>query len=213
MDKYTISGVKKLFGLTSTKIRLARQAETVQLKPKPAPLVNLLSGLRIETVDEVSERLDELKKRMDYNDSNVVSSTVLELMDLVECVKHKFEPKEYCVLVSKEKLIEIEEKMRENTRLNILLMSREIKDGINLYVGEDAPKDAIHYGRVPTTLSNYMAFALASDVLSENMKLKNTFVTQGHGTLILNAIRYAIKCYGAVDETKDIGKITMPHMN
>jgi len=37
MDRFAINGVKKIFSLARTKIRLAEEADTVYVKPKPLP--------------------------------------------------------------------------------------------------------------------------------------------------------------------------------
>ncbi len=194
-DKYAVKGLKKLFGLTKTKIRLAREAGTIQVKPKPLPLVEVLSGVRINSVDDAEARLHELKSQIDYESPGSVSSTVLELMDIIEGVKHQFEPKKLCVLVDEKTLEEIEGKAAEGSKINILLMEEEAREGVNLYVGYDPPKNVIHYGRVPTTLAHYIAYAFDSEKLSQDTRLINTDITIGHKTLILNAIYFAIKQY------------------
>jgi len=47
-----VKGVKKLFGLTKTKIQLAKEADTKYTKPNPLPLIRLLSGQEIGTVEQ-----------------------------------------------------------------------------------------------------------------------------------------------------------------
>lgn len=197
MKPFTVKGLKKLFGLTKTKIRLAREAGTYQVKPKPLPLVEVLSGVRINSVDDAEARLHELKSRIDYDSSSSVSSTVLELMDIIEGVKYQFEPHELCVLLGDEEFRRIDKKASEGEKINLLLMSEKIFGGVNIYVGYQSPEVALHLGRVPTTLSSFMAYALNSDTLSSAMRLRNVRIILGHQTLILNSIFHAIKHYGA----------------
>lgn len=196
-DKYAVKGLKKLFGLTKTKIRLAREAGTIQVKQGPLPLVEYVSGIQIKSVDEAEARLQELKANIDYLNANSVCSTVLELMDIIEGVKHLFEPPELCVLLRDEEFRRVEQRVVEGDKINLLLMSEEILDGVNMYVGYEPPKGSLHLGRVPTTLSSFMAYSLNSNTLSSDMKLRNVRIVLGHQTLILNSIFNAIQHYGA----------------
>jgi len=200
MDKYVVKGAKKLFGLARTKIRLAKEAETVRVRPEPLPLVELISGVQVRTVDEAIDRVSDLRSLIDYENMGSVAPTVLELMDIIEGVKYRFEPPELCVLVGNEELKSIEKMVNDGVSLSISLMSEKPVDGINIYIGYNPPKGAIHYGRVPTTLSHYLAYAFRSEVLSDNMYLKNTHISLGHRTLILNAIYHSILNYVAGED-------------
>lgn len=195
MDKFVVKGARKLLSLTKTKIRLAEEAETLCTKPKPLPLVKLLSGVELKSIGDVKDFIGKI--RLNFEDEDEAYKTVLELMDVVEGVKHKFEPLEYCALVDETTLGKIEERVKLGEAVNILLMSDKVGGGVNLYVGYDPLESAIHYGRVPTTLAVYLAYALKSDALSKDMKLASTKIILGHNTLILNAIYHAIKYYGA----------------
>jgi len=201
IDKYVVKGVKKMFGLANTKIRLAREAETIWVKPKPLPLVKFIYAEYVESVDDAAEKLIQLKSDIDYDDPHIVAKTVLALMDIIEGVKHRFEPPELCVLVDEKIMREIEGKAAEGSKINILLMEEEVREGVNLYVGYNTPKNVIHYGRVPTTLVHYLVYAFNSEKLSQDNKLVNTDILLGHKTLILDAIYFAIKHYcGGVNE-------------
>jgi len=199
MDKYVIKGVKKLAGLTRTKIRLAEEAKTLQTRPAPLPLVKLLSGVELETVSDAKDYVEKIV--FDFEDGEGTAKTIFELMDIIEGVKHKFEPPEYFALVGEDAFQEIEDRVDRGEQVNILLMDNGLKEGVNLYVGYEPPEGVIHFGRVPTTLAAYLAYALKSSVLSKDMKLKNTTVSLGHGTLILNAIYYALVQQGALKVT------------
>ncbi|MBU0762013.1 MAG: hypothetical protein KKD39_03225 [Candidatus Altiarchaeota archaeon] len=197
VNKYFVWGVKKLFGLASTKIRLARESDTTYVQPKPLLLAELLSEKRIQTVDEAQERFTELKDTIDYGVESMMSSTVLELMDIIEGVKHRFEPPEFFPLVDDTVLGSIEKQVDAGDILNILIMDETSNPGVNLYIGYDPPHDAIHFGRVPTNLSKYLFYAFKSDILSDNMRLKKTNVCIGRKTLINESIYFALIHYGA----------------
>ncbi len=197
VNKFIVRGVKKLFGLTRTKIRLAHESNTVYVKPRPLPLVELLSNTRIETVDDAEDRLGELISAIDYSNPRSVSSTTLELMDIIEGVKYMFEPPELCVLLEDDDFKKIEKHASDGEKINLLIMSEKRLAGINIYVGYEPPKGVLHLGRVPTTLSYSLAYAFNSNILSSDMELKNTRIMLGHQTLILNSISHAIQNYGA----------------
>jgi len=205
MEKITIKGIKKLFGLTKTKIRLAKEAKTEYTKPKPLPLIKLLSGKDIDTVLQAEEYLNQLKEKIDYADDKSAAKTVFELMDIIEGVKYKFEPLEFMVNVDYEKLSEIEGKAKEKQMpVNLLLMTEKERGGLNLFIGYDPPKNTVFLSRVPTTLAYFINFAFNSEYFSDGLKLKNINIILGHRTLILNAVSFAIGDFGAnlIDETQ-----------
>jgi len=115
MEKYILKGAKKLFSLTRTKIRLVEESGTIDTKPGPLPLVKLLSGKEITTVAQAKEYRDELLKDTDFSDSKSTASSVLQLMDIIEGVKYKFEPPECRSNLSTERFREIEIQARENS--------------------------------------------------------------------------------------------------
>ena len=205
MEKITTKGIKKLFSLTRTKIRLAKEAKTEYTKPKPLPLIKLLSGKDIDTVLQAEEYLNQLKEKIDYADNKSAAKTVFELMDIIEGVKYKFEPLEFMVNVDYEKLSEIEGKAKEKQMpVNLLLMTEKERGGLNLFIGYDPPKNTVFLSRVPTTLAYFINFAFNSKYFSDGLKLKNINVILGHRTLILNAVSFAIGDFGAnlIDETQ-----------
>ncbi len=205
MEKITIKGIKKLFSLTKTKIRLAKEADTEYTKPKPLPLIKLLSGWEIGTVGQAEEYLIQLKKKIDYADDGGAAKTVFELMDIIEGVKYKFEPLEFMVGVDEKKLSEIEGKAKEKQMpVNLLLMTEKERDGLNLFVGYGQPKNTVFLSRVPTTLAYFINFAFNSEYFSHEHELKNVNIVPGHKTLILNAISFALSEFGAnlINETE-----------
>lgn len=199
-NKYFVNGVKKLFGLANTKIQLAVEAETEYTKPRPLPLVELLTARKVESIEEARKYLEGLKTEVDYNSEPNMASTTFLLMDLIEGVKHKFEPPEYCVLVGDDTIQEVEQRVASGEKVNILLMTEKHREGVNLFVGADPLEGTIHYGRVPTVLTHYLNYAMRSGTLSDEMHLLNTRVVMGYKTLLLNAAYHALRVYGAEAE-------------
>ena len=207
MDKFTIKGTKKLFGLTRTKIRLAEEAGTQYTNPMPLPLVKLFSGREVETVERAGQYLDELKLNINYGDPKNTAKTILELMDIIEGVKYKFEPGEFMSNIDEIKLREIEETAKETrSQVNVLLMTENAPENpciLNLFVGYAAPENTTFLSRVPTTLAYFLNFAFNSGYFSGGLKLKNINIILGHRTLILNAVSFALSEFGAnlINET------------
>ena len=199
MDRFAIKGTKKLFGLARTKIRLAEEADTIETKPAPLPLIKLLSGEEITTVEEAKEYRDKLRDSIDFSDSGGVAMAVFELLDIVEGVKYKFEPPELCVLVGEDELKAMERRaMKESLPINVLLMTENAPEGVNIFIGEEPPENSLHLGRVPSTLAIFLNFAFNSAYLSEESRLKNIRAILGRKTLILDAIYFSLGEFGAV---------------
>lgn len=198
MDKYTIKGTKKLLSLTRTKIRLAEEAETIECRPKPLPLIKLLSGVKINTVADAKEYREDLVKNLDTSDPMNVANTVLQSMDLIEGVKYEFEPPEFLANIDEKKLMWIEEEAGEKALpLNILFMTKTAPEGLNLFIGYEPPEGVIFLSAVPTTLAFFLNYAFNSSYFTLNMKLRNIKSFLGHKTLILNAIHHSLGEYGA----------------
>ena len=199
VNKFIVKGVKKRFGLTRTKIRLAKESDTKDTKPAPLPLVKLLSGREIKTVSDTEKYLDELKLNINYDDKKSIAKTVIELMDVIEGVKYKYEPAEFLTNISEDALKDVERTAVERSApVNVLLMTREAQSGLNLFVGENPPKNVFFLSGVPTTLSFFLNLAFNSDYFSGNLRLKNVNVVLGRRTLITNAIWFALGEFGAV---------------
>ncbi|MBN2014384.1 MAG: hypothetical protein JW778_04320 [Candidatus Altiarchaeota archaeon] len=194
MEKYAQKGLKKLFSLTKTKIRLAEEAGTVETRPAPLPIVKKLSGKEVKTVKEAKECREKLLETVDYSKPESIAETVFQLIDIIEGVKHRFEPPEYCALVNREDLEKIE---KEKQPVNLLLMTEEAPEGVNVFIGEDSPKNALHLGRVPSTIAFFLDFAFESNYFSEGRRLKNINCMIGRKTLIADAIYYSLKEFGA----------------
>jgi len=196
LNKYAVKGVKKLFGLTRTKIRLAGEADTLKTSPSPLPLVEQYSGETVSTVDEARRHVKHLDEKVGYEDPESVASTTLQLCDVVEGVKHGYEPEKYMCLLSQKDFQEIEDRVSAGEQVNILLMDDETRGGANVYIGYDPPEDAYHLGRVMTNITWYLAYALESPVLSEEERFKNMNVYSTKQTLLQAAVEYSLKYFG-----------------
>lgn len=197
-EKLVKRGIKKIFSLTRTKIRLGREADTEEVKPNPLPLVKTLTGKEIETVDEAEELKDKLREDINYEDKKLQAKTILQLIDIIEGVKYKFEPDKYCFQLSEKKLKEIEKRSREeNLPVNILLMTEKTFPGINLFIGEDGPEGVTKLSAVPSSVALFLDFAFHSEHFSQDLELKNITSVFGRKTLILNAIHFSLGQFGA----------------
>ncbi len=198
MDKYIVRGVKKILSLTRTKIRLAEEAGTTYTRPRPLPLVKFLSGNEIETVSDAKDYREELVKDLNFSDSKAVASTVFQAMDIIEGVKYEFEPKELMPNISKDEFKDIEKRAMEiSSPVNILLMTKDSRNGLNIFVGRNPPEGTLFLSGVPTSISSFLDFAFHSEYFHDNLRLRNINSVLGHKTLILNAIHFALTEFGA----------------
>jgi len=194
-----LRGVKKLFSLARTKNRLAAEADTVKTIPAPLSLVKYLSGVELKTVDECVSYRDRLREEISWDDPECIASTVLQLMDVIEGVKYKFEPPEFMSSINHKRFIMLEDKIAEtSSSVNLLIMTKTAPEGFNLYVGSNPPRGCVFLSAVPTSLAVYLDYAFKSDYFSREGKLKHINSVLGNKTLINNAIHYALGVYGAI---------------
>jgi hypothetical protein len=200
MDRFSIKGTKKLFSLTKTKIRLATEADTVETRPAPLPLVKRFTGKEIATVKEAGEYTEELRKTADFSDDRCMAETVLMLIDIIEGVKYRFEPQEYCALLGRNEMKALEAAAKEaQQNVNILLLAEKRGDGMNLFIGEDPPSGVVHVGRLVSNVASFLDYAFHSSYFSENGKLKNIRASAGRKTLLAAAVYSALKELGATE--------------
>lgn len=204
MDKFVVKGIKKIFSLTRTKIRLAKESDTIYVKPMPLPLVKILAEEDINTVKEAEEYMGELKEKLDYSEAKDSAVTVLQLMDIIEGVKYRYEPDEFMPQITERDLKRLEgEAIKENSPINILLMTQKSYGGVNLFIGKNPPKGVVLLGGVPSNLAFFMGYALKSDHLSKDLRLRNVKSILGNRTLIINAIHHSLGVMGADTDTED----------
>ncbi len=191
-DKLIKKGIKKLFGLTKTKLRLAEEADTTKTKPSPLPLVKILSGKKIVTIEKAKGYREKLKEQVNYEDKKNLANTVLQLLDIIEGVKYKFEPPECLSQLTQEEL-----KNLEGKKVNLLLMTKKTSEGVNLFIGENPPKNTIPVSVVPSSIAPFLTFAFQSGYFFKEGKLKNITSVLGRKTLLINVIHFALGEFGA----------------
>lgn len=205
MDKFVVKGIKKIFSLTRTKIRLAEESHTVYVKPRPLPLVKILSGKKINTIEEAKQYMEEMKEHMDYSQTKDSATTVLQLMDIIEGVKYRYEPDEFMPQITENYLKKMEDNaLKENSPMNIQLMTLKSYGAVNLFIGKNPPENTILLGGVPSNLAFFLRYALKSDYFSKDLMLRNVKSIRGARTLIINAIHHSLGVMGADTEDERI---------
>jgi hypothetical protein len=191
VDKYAVKGVKKLFSLARTKMRLAEEADTEETLPRPLPLVKLFAGVELSTLVECKAHWQMLKGAVDYGDGRSAASTTLQLCDIIEGVKYRFEPKEYMPLLGAGEFARLEDGCRRsNAPLHILIMTSEpAPDAV--YLGEDPPPGVSHFSRVISGIAPLLHLIYASPYFSDDTRLRNIEVARGSETLLGRAVEQA----------------------
>jgi hypothetical protein len=196
MDKFVKKGVKKLFGLARTKIRLAVENGNVVTRPAPLPLVKRLAGVGVGTVAEAGEYVAGLRDALDFSGERVVASTVFQLLDVIEGVKYGFEPDEAFHLIGVDDLDGVEGRCRSgNAPLNLLLLTSDVPAGVCLFVGDNPPAGVVHLGYVISTLSFFLDYAFHSDYFSGGRDLRNIVVWTGGSNLLASTVGWAVNVY------------------
>ncbi|MFH1721217.1 MAG: hypothetical protein ABH950_01285 [Candidatus Altiarchaeota archaeon] len=195
MNRFFVQGTKKLFSLTKTKIRLAEEAGTDKTRPSPLPLVQKLSGLNLETVEQAKDYVSFLRNSVNFKEEQELAKAVLQLMDIIEGVKYKFEPKDAFLLLSDE---DLEKVGRGRKHITILLDSQSLGEGVNLYFGFDPPRDSIHAGTMPSPIATLVDFLFNSRFYFKGERLRNVSVRLGGKTLLLNTAYHSLLVYGAL---------------
>ena len=193
MDVYARKGLKKLFSLTRTKLRLADESGTVDARPAPLFLANLFCGRQLRTVAECKTHWQRLKDDIDFDDGAESAKTTLQLCEIIESVKYGFESADDMPQISDEELARIEAACKaEGAPLRILLMTSEAPPR-SLYFGEDPPAGARTYSRVVSGIAPFLRFAYRSPYLSDGLRLRNIEVSKGRMTLISGAAAHALE--------------------
>lgn len=198
MDRYAAAGAKKLLSLVRTKIRLAEEAGTLECRPQPLPLIQRLTGEVVCTVSEAKAYREKLAKNISFSDKQNVASIVFQCMDIIEGVKYLYEPAKYMSNIDEAGMDRLVAQARQRgVPVNILLMTNQAPEGVNLYIGEQPPQGAFYLSGVPTSLATFLDYAFMSPYLSAGWQLKNIRSVLGRRTLIINAIHCAFGAYGA----------------
>jgi hypothetical protein len=191
-EKYVTDGVKKLFGLTRTKLRLAKEAHTLEAIPSPMPLVKLFCGLDVSSLAECKAHLKRLRDGVDYSDDLNMAMTVIQLCDIIECVKHRFEHPDYMPLFHREEFaILLAECYDAKAPLGILLMVQEVMPH-SVYVGEDPPPGVRHYSRVVSGVAPLLHHLYDSAYFHEGVRLRNVKIAYAGRNILGNAVNFAL---------------------
>ncbi|MFH1404233.1 MAG: hypothetical protein ABIH11_08200 [Candidatus Altiarchaeota archaeon] len=117
-------------------------------------------------------------------------------MDVIEGVKYGFEPPDAFHLVGVDGLKRIEDECRSsNTHLNLLLLTTGVPEGVNLFIGSDPPGNAVHLGRVISTLSFFLEYAFTSDYFSDGGALRNINPVSDGTTLLASTAAFSINAF------------------
>jgi len=201
MDKYIKKGMKKLFALTKTKIKLAEQHKTSKLKPAPLPLIKIISAKELFTLEDAKSFLEELKAELDFNSSVEVARTTLELLEVIEGVKWKFEPSRCFSQISEDDFKKLEERcLKENLELHFLFMTKSVpENAIGIYIGENPPSNAIFLSEVPSSISTILPYLFSSSYFSyfPKLKLRNVASVLGKRTLLNSLIHFSLGQFGS----------------
>jgi hypothetical protein len=197
VDKYAARGVKKLFSLARTKMRLADEAGTEETRPRPLPLVKIFAGAELSTLAECKSHWQMLKDGVDLGDGRSAASATLQLCDIIEGVKYLFEPEEYMPLARAEEFERLRAQcMRQNLPMHVLLMSSEAAP-CSVYLGEEPPPGALHFSRVISGIAPLLRLIYASPHFSDGIRPRNITVVHGSATLLGRAVEQALRTLAA----------------
>lgn len=188
-----VDGVKKLFSLTKTKMRLAREADTINVRPEPLPLVKRFAQVELRTVEECERHWLMMKDNLDYADGDAIAKVVVQLCDIIEGVKWKFEEPDGFSLIDEEGFKAIEsECAAHDLMLNLVLLSDEIPDGVTLYIGGNPPDGVHHLGRHVSNIAEFMDFAYGSKYFSDGHSLRNVRAFASGRNIISSAVAFSV---------------------
>lgn len=188
MDRYSARGLKKLYSLTRIKLRLAREAETAESRPAPLPLVKLFSGVEVNTVEDCFAHRERLM-------SAGSSFAALQLCDIIEGVKYRFEPAENMPLMSSEQFSVLEDGCR-NARQPLCILLMAPNEGLyphSVFIGEDPPAGCPHFSRFVSGTAPLLHRLYASDYFRDGPTLRNVSVSFGCRSLLGNAVYSALR--------------------
>jgi len=184
--------LKKLRSLTRIKIELAEDHGTEEVDVSPLPLVERYFGERIETVEDAWDFYEEYVVDMpDVRDVGEVARLVMACFDVIEGVKHEFEPPE---------LVYLSPDVSDVEGVVLEVMTDDPEPGV-FYVGE--PPEGVevrHVGRVVSTLARFLPEAEEAGLLDVE-DLSGVEARFGRFTLLSYATAVALRGLGAVVKT------------
>ncbi len=184
--------LKKLRSLTRIKIELAEEHGTEEVDVSPLPLVERYFGERVETVEDAWGFYEKYVVDMpEVRDIGEVARLVMACFDVIEGVKHEFEPPE---------LVYLSPDLSGVDGVVLDVMTDDPEPGV-FYVGE--PPEGVevrHVGRVVSTLARFLPEAEEVELLDVE-DLSGVEARFGRFTLLSHATAVALNGLGAVVKT------------
>ncbi|WP_457614717.1 hypothetical protein [Methanopyrus sp.] len=184
------AGLKKLRSLVKIKIRLAREHGTVEVDQPPLPIVKSWYGEVLETVDDAEDFFERKLKRMHKVELEEVPKVVFCAFDVIEGVKHEFEPEKY--------LYNPGTVPTEVQVLTLDIMTDDCRKGA-VYIGEPSPEVSRDRwaGSVVSVLARLLPECVEIGLLKDVRELEGVKARIGKFTLLNYITGVALKLSGA----------------
>ncbi len=191
IDRKTLkAGLRKLRSLVKIKIRLAKEHGTVEVDRPPLPIVESWYGEALETVDDAESFFERELRRMHKVELEEVPKVVFCAFDVIEGVKHEFEPEKYLYRPGA-----VPEGVRT---LTLDIMTDDHREGA-VYIGEPHPEvDRDRWaGRVVSVLARLLPECMEAGLLEDVRKLEGVRARIGRFTLLNYVTGAALALSGA----------------
>ena len=186
-------GLKKLRSLVRIKIELAEDHGTREVDVRPLPVVRDYYGVDIRTVEEAREFYERELIRMHRVDTEEVPKVVFSAFDVIEGVKHEFEPRKLMYQGC-------EVDRMEDLKLDI--MTDEPRAGA-AYVGEppEGVDEGLWVGRVVSVISRLLPECVRAGKINRCSDVEGFDVRVGRFTLLNYVTAAAFDAAGATVST------------
>ncbi len=186
-------GLKKLRSLVRIKIELAEDHGTEEVDLRPLPIVKEYYGEEIRTVEEAREFYESELERMHRVELEEVPKVVFSAFDVIEGVKHEFEPEEFMYQGCE---------LDRLDGLKLDIMTDDARDGA-AYVGEppEDVEEGLWVGRVVSTISRLLPECAEAGLIKRCSDVKGFDVRVGRFTLLNYVTAVAFDAAGATVET------------
>ncbi|WP_457620503.1 hypothetical protein [Methanopyrus sp.] len=191
IDRRTLrAGLKKLRSLVKVKIRLAREHGTVEVDRPPLPIVKSWYGKVLETVDDAEDFFERKLRRMHKVELEEVPKVVFCAFDVIEGVKHEFEPEKY--------LYNSGAVPTGARTLTLDIMTDDHREEA-VYIGEPSPGVSRDRwaGRVVSVLARLLPECVETGLLEDVRKLEGVRARIGRFTLLNYVTGAALALSGA----------------
>ncbi|WP_456434854.1 hypothetical protein [Methanopyrus sp.] len=191
VDRKTLkAGLRKLRSLVKVKIRLAKEHGTVEVDQPPLPIVKSRYGEVLETVDDAENFFERELRRMHKVKLEEVPRVVFCAFDVIEGVKHEFEPEKY--------LYRSGAVPAGVKALTLDIMTDDHRENA-VYIGEPSPEVSRDRwaGRVVSVLSRLLPECVEVGLLEDIRELEGVRVRIGKFTLLNYVTGAAMALSGA----------------